>query len=59
MDGSAYGIGVLMGHQASTVTRDYIKRQPNALREAVAVLDALRDKIETQPENVKQFRRNT
>jgi integrase len=50
-------IGVLMGHAASTVTRDYIKRQPNALREAVAKLDELRSKIAAQPENVARFRR--
>jgi hypothetical protein len=39
------------------VTRDYIKRQPNALRVAVAKLDELRDRIEGRAANVKGFRR--
>jgi len=34
-----------------------VKADRDAVPEAVAVLDALREKIEAQPENVKRFRR--
>lgn len=39
-------IAVLMGHAASNVTREYIVKQPSALREAVSVFDRLRPYLE-------------
>jgi integrase len=49
-------IAVLMGHAAASVTRDYIKRQPTALSDAVAIFDAIRYEIAKAPANVARFR---
>jgi integrase len=51
-------VQILLGHAAATVTRDYMKNQPNALKEAVAKIDALREHLEpTVAANVLRMRR--
>jgi len=50
-------IAILQGHASSSVTREYITKHPDALRKAVAHMDALRTRLEKTPENVVRISR--
>jgi integrase len=50
-------VQILLGHAAATVTRDYMKNQPNALKNAVAKIDELRGQIEPAQPGVLLFKR--